>query len=102
MTTPLDRPSARVIVIDGTDSVLLFLIKDPVAPSPRSGSLPAEGSIRAKHSAKPQRASSLKRPAWSSIPQSWAILSLRAGVSGLSRSVSVLGGDLLRVAHGSV
>ena len=34
MTTPLDRPSARVIVIDGTDSVLLFLVKDPVDPKP--------------------------------------------------------------------
>jgi 8-oxo-dGTP pyrophosphatase MutT (NUDIX family) len=29
MTTPLDRPSARVIVIDGTSSVLLFRIEDP-------------------------------------------------------------------------
>ena len=29
MTTPLDRPSARVIVIDGTGSVLLFRIEDP-------------------------------------------------------------------------
>ena len=34
MTTPLDRPSARVIVIDGTDSVLLFLVKDPLDPKP--------------------------------------------------------------------
>jgi hypothetical protein len=74
MTTPLDRPSARVIVIDGTDSVLLFLDKDALDPKPPSGSLPAERSIQAKHSAKLQRASSLKRPGWSSIPQSWAIL----------------------------
>lgn len=29
MTTPLDRPSARVIVTDGTGSVLLFRIEDP-------------------------------------------------------------------------
>jgi 8-oxo-dGTP pyrophosphatase MutT (NUDIX family) len=34
MVTPLDRPSARVIVIDGTDSVLLFLVKDPLDPKP--------------------------------------------------------------------
>jgi 8-oxo-dGTP pyrophosphatase MutT (NUDIX family) len=34
MTAPLDRPSARVIVIDGTDSVLLFLVKDPLDPKP--------------------------------------------------------------------
>lgn len=34
MTTPLDRPSARVIVIDGTDSVLLFRIEDPHDPKP--------------------------------------------------------------------
>jgi 8-oxo-dGTP pyrophosphatase MutT (NUDIX family) len=34
VTTPLDRPSARVIVVDGTDSVLLFLVKDPRDPKP--------------------------------------------------------------------
>ncbi len=34
VTTPLERPSARVIVIDGTSSVLLFLIKDPQDPKP--------------------------------------------------------------------
>ena len=28
-TRPLDRPSARVILIDGTGSVLLFRIEDP-------------------------------------------------------------------------
>jgi 8-oxo-dGTP pyrophosphatase MutT (NUDIX family) len=34
MITPLDRPSARVIVIDETESVLLFLVSDPVDPKP--------------------------------------------------------------------
>jgi 8-oxo-dGTP pyrophosphatase MutT (NUDIX family) len=34
MTMPLDRPSARVIVIDGTGSVLLFRIDDPHDPKP--------------------------------------------------------------------
>jgi 8-oxo-dGTP pyrophosphatase MutT (NUDIX family) len=34
MTTPLDRPSARVIVMDETESVLLFLVRDPVDPKP--------------------------------------------------------------------
>lgn len=34
MTTPLNRPSARVIVIDGTGSVLLFRIEDPHDPKP--------------------------------------------------------------------
>ncbi len=34
VTMPLERPSARVIVIDRTDSVLLFLVKDPVDPKP--------------------------------------------------------------------
>ena len=35
MTTPLDRPSAgTIIVIDRTDSVLLFLVKDPLDPKP--------------------------------------------------------------------
>jgi 8-oxo-dGTP pyrophosphatase MutT (NUDIX family) len=34
MTMPLDRPSARVIVIDGTGSVLLFRIEDPHDPKP--------------------------------------------------------------------
>jgi 8-oxo-dGTP pyrophosphatase MutT (NUDIX family) len=34
MTTPLDRPSARVIVIDATGNVLLFRIEDPHDPKP--------------------------------------------------------------------
>jgi 8-oxo-dGTP pyrophosphatase MutT (NUDIX family) len=34
MTTALDRPSARVIVIDENDSVLLFLVNDPLDPKP--------------------------------------------------------------------
>ncbi len=34
VAAPLDRPSARVIVIDGTDSVLLFLVRDPLDPKP--------------------------------------------------------------------
>src|ERR1700692_1935550 len=34
MTTPLDRPSARVIVIDGIGSVLLFRIEDPFDSKP--------------------------------------------------------------------
>jgi 8-oxo-dGTP pyrophosphatase MutT (NUDIX family) len=34
MTAPLVRPSARVIVIDETDSVLLFLVNDPLDPKP--------------------------------------------------------------------
>jgi 8-oxo-dGTP pyrophosphatase MutT (NUDIX family) len=34
VTTHLDRPSARVIVIDGTNSVLLFQVKDPLDPKP--------------------------------------------------------------------
>ena len=33
-TRPLDRPSARVIVIDGSGSVLLFRIEDPHDPKP--------------------------------------------------------------------
>jgi 8-oxo-dGTP pyrophosphatase MutT (NUDIX family) len=43
MTTPLDRPSARIIVIDRTDSVLLFWSKTLLTPSPRSGSRPGGG-----------------------------------------------------------
>ncbi len=34
MTTPLHRPSARVVVIDETGSVLLFRIEDPYDPKP--------------------------------------------------------------------
>jgi hypothetical protein len=36
MISPLDRPSARVIVIDRTGSVLLVRIDDPMTPNPRS------------------------------------------------------------------
>ena len=34
MTTPVDRPSARAIVIDETGSVLLFRIEDPLDSKP--------------------------------------------------------------------
>ena len=34
MTVPLDRPSARVIAVDGIGSVLLFRIEDPHDPKP--------------------------------------------------------------------
>jgi 8-oxo-dGTP pyrophosphatase MutT (NUDIX family) len=43
VTTPLDRPSARVIVIDGTNSVLLFLVKDPLDPKPALWITPGGG-----------------------------------------------------------
>ena len=54
-----------------------------MTPDPRCGSLPAEGSSRAKPSAKPRHASSPKRREWSSLPQSWASLSPPAEASGL-------------------
>jgi 8-oxo-dGTP pyrophosphatase MutT (NUDIX family) len=49
MTAPLDRPSARVIVIDGTGSVLLFRVEDPQDSrpplwiTPGGGIKPGEG-----------------------------------------------------------
>jgi ADP-ribose pyrophosphatase YjhB (NUDIX family) len=56
MTTPFERPSARVIVLDETGSVLLFRIEDPLDPKPplwitpgggiNSGEAPGEAAAR--------------------------------------------------------
>ena len=45
-TRPLDRPSARVILIDETGSVLLFRIEDPHHPKPPLWITPG-GGVRA-------------------------------------------------------
>jgi 8-oxo-dGTP pyrophosphatase MutT (NUDIX family) len=43
MTPPLHRPSARVVVIDGTGGVLLFRIEDPHDPKPALWITPGGG-----------------------------------------------------------
>ena len=65
MTTPLDRPSARVIVIDGTDSVLLFRIEDPHDPKPPLWITPGGGIEPGEALCDAAAASSQKRRAWS-------------------------------------
>ena len=79
---PLDRPSARVIVIDGTGSVLLFRIEDPHDPKPPIWITPGGGVKPGEPLGEAAAASSLKRRAWSLIPQSWASLSPSARASG--------------------
>ena len=82
MTTPLDRPSAGVIVIDETESVLLFLVRDPLDPKPPLWITPGGGINPGETLNEAAAGSSPKKPAWSSIPQNWAILSPAAGASG--------------------
>ena len=81
---PLDRPSACVVVIDRTGSVLLFRIEDPHDSKPPIRITPGGGVKPGESLGEAAARGSLKRRAPSLIPQSWASLSPSPEASGSS------------------
>ena len=69
VTTPLERPSARVIVIDGTQQRVAISDQGPSrSQTPALDHSRRRGQSGRRHSTKPQHASSVKRLDWPSIP----------------------------------